>query len=257
MPNKKCTKCKELKPTTEFSRNKATKDKLRPCCKACDAIQRNKHYQSHKKESALYRKEYYEEHREEILLNAKRYTQTNKEEISTKRKIHYQSHRQEILDQSKRSHEKHKDNVIAYQKEYRKTHKEETIAYMKPYRRKYYQDNKNEINARHRAYAKTTNGKKAMRKGGAKYRALKFNAKNEDFCLNEILERDDYICQLCGKKTRPDFKNPSHPLYPNVDHIVPLSKGGEHTRKNTQCLCYRCNTQKHNTGTGDQLRMFG
>jgi 5-methylcytosine-specific restriction endonuclease McrA len=32
-----------------------------------------------------------------------------------------------------------------------------------------------------------------------------------------------------------------------VDHIQPLSKGGEHTRRNIQMLCKPCNSQKNNT----------
>ncbi|MBU2249718.1 MAG: HNH endonuclease, partial [Gammaproteobacteria bacterium] len=66
-----------------------------------------------------------------------------------------------------------------------------------------------------------------------------------------------YICQLCGVKTRPDIKNQYHPKRPELDHIVPLSLGGEHTKQNTQCLCRQCNMTKNNTGVGDQLRLFG
>lgn len=31
-----------------------------------------------------------------------------------------------------------------------------------------------------------------------------------------------------------------------LDHIVPLSKGGKHTRANVQPLCQRCNLKKYN-----------
>jgi len=106
-------------------------------------------------------------------------------------------------------------------------------------------------------YFQTDRGKSAMKKVQQKRRAVKLSAECEDFNSEEIFKRDGYICQLCGKKTRPDFKNCHHPLYPNLDHIVPLSKGGSHTKKNTQCLCFRCNTTKHNNKAGDQLRMFG
>ena len=70
-------------------------------------------------------------------------------------------------------------------------------------------------------------------------------------------DRDLMECQHCGKKTRPDFKNVHHPLYPNLDHILPLVKGGEHTKRNTQCLCHRCNLVKGMNEIGEQIRMFG
>lgn len=67
------------------------------------------------------------------------------------------------------------------------------------------------------------------------------------FSRNDVLERDGWRCQMCGCKTRPDW-NAHHPKYPNLDHIVPLSKGGSHTPENTQCLCKQCNIKK-----GDRL----
>ena len=45
-------------------------------------------------------------------------------------------------------------------------------------------------------------------------------------------------------------------IYPNLDHIIPLKKGGSHTRLNSQCLCHKCNIIKGSTGVGDQLRLF-
>jgi len=139
----------------------------------------------------------------------------------------------------------------------------------------YYQDNKIKIISRvtanakknklsiaeyqkqyHKWYSQTENGKAREREKWTRYRALKRGAIVETFSPNEVFERDGYKCQLCGCKTRPDFKNYRHPLYPNLDHIIPLSKGGEHSRKNTQCLCRLCNTKKNNRKVGDQLRLF-
>lgn len=71
----------------------------------------------------------------------------------------------------------------------------------------------------------------------------------------EVFMRDGYRCQLCKRKTRPDY-NVNHPLYPNLDHIIPLAKGGEHSMVNLQCLCRECNIIKGDKAMGDQLRMF-
>ena len=122
--------------------------------------------------------------------------------------------------------------------------------------KKWYEANPEKIAARHKKYSQTEAGKASIKKNRQKRRALKIGADCENFNPVEVLERDGYRCQACGKKTRPDF-NQWHPLYPHLDHIVPLSKGGEHTKQNTQCLCRECNLTKHNTGNGDQLRMFG
>jgi len=152
-------------------------------------------------------------------------------------------------------------------KQYRKDHKKETAER----RRKYHQENKEKISIRYKIYAdahkkekaayykqycQTDTGKAVRHKSKHKRRALKMKVKCENFNPLRVFERDKYRCQLCGKKTRPDF-NQWHPLYPHLDHIVPLSLGGEHSKRNTQCLCRLCNLTKNNTGKGDQLRLFG
>lgn len=51
-----------------------------------------------------------------------------------------------------------------------------------------------------------------------------------------ILLRDSFQCQYCGKT--------DHPL--TIDHIVPRSRGGEHTWENLITACSRCNSKKGN-----------
>ena len=34
------------------------------------------------------------------------------------------------------------------------------------------------------------------------------------------------------------------PDYPTCDHVVPLSKGGDHTYENIRLACWACNTAK-------------
>lgn len=94
------------------------------------------------------------------------------------------------------------------------------------------------------------------RRLGHERRARQRKATVEAFSPAYILKRDKYICQACGKKTKPKEK-PTHPLYPNVDHIVPLSQGGEHSKKNCRCVCASCNSKKCNGTLNDQLLLFG
>lgn len=49
-----------------------------------------------------------------------------------------------------------------------------------------------------------------------------------------IYARDGYRCRKCGRKTN-DLE---------IDHIIPISKGGKTTYDNLQTLCHRCNKQK-------------
>lgn len=56
-----------------------------------------------------------------------------------------------------------------------------------------------------------------------------------------IKKRDHYTCQICGDNIH---KNPD--LILEVDHIIPVSKGGETVEYNLQALCRTCNRKKSN-----------
>lgn len=72
---------------------------------------------------------------------------------------------------------------------------------------------------------------------------------------NKVFERDAWRCGLCGRKTNKNKRGTQHSLAPVVDHIIPLSKGGEHTYRNVQCACHECNSVKGADIVG-QLRLF-
>ena len=71
----------------------------------------------------------------------------------------------------------------------------------------------------------------------------------------KVFERDGWRCQECRKPTPRSRRGTYHPRAPELDHIVPLSKGGEHSYLNTQCLCRECNLRKGD-GPGGQLRLI-
>lgn len=59
-----------------------------------------------------------------------------------------------------------------------------------------------------------------------------------------ILERDKYRCYICGIKTPKKLRGTYEDNAPEVDHIVPLSKGGLHVESNLRCSCRKCNGLK-------------
>lgn len=87
------------------------------------------------------------------------------------------------------------------------------------------------------------------------YRARRLGAFVESFTPREIFERDAWRCGLCGKKIRQDVRHP-HPHSASLDHIIPLSKDGEHSRKNTQASHLVCNLRKGTRGS-QQLALLG
>jgi 5-methylcytosine-specific restriction endonuclease McrA len=69
-----------------------------------------------------------------------------------------------------------------------------------------------------------------------------------------VFMRDGWKCQICKIKTPRSLRGTYSDRAPELDHIIPLARGGSHTYKNTQCLCRRCN-QKKSTAIVGQLRM--
>lgn len=55
----------------------------------------------------------------------------------------------------------------------------------------------------------------------------------------KIKQRDNYTCQNCSISTFDEAN-----LLLEIDHIIPISKGGMSTEENLQTLCWRCNRTK-------------
>lgn len=86
-------------------------------------------------------------------------------------------------------------------------------------------------------------------------RAAKRGGASEPYTLVQIAERDGHRCGLCGDSVPMDAKVPDA-LAPTIDHITPVSRGGDDTKANVQLAHFRCNSVK---GARDvpQLAMAG
>lgn len=60
-----------------------------------------------------------------------------------------------------------------------------------------------------------------------------------------VFERDRWVCQLCGGPVPRSAKFPD-PLSASLDHIIPISRDGAHSYRNTQLAHFGCNSAKNN-----------
>jgi 5-methylcytosine-specific restriction endonuclease McrA len=70
----------------------------------------------------------------------------------------------------------------------------------------------------------------------ARRRAKLAGATVEVFTREEIIARDKATCYLCDSVTRLEMIH--------LDHVIPLSRGGDHSRANVRVACATCNLAK-------------
>lgn len=61
-----------------------------------------------------------------------------------------------------------------------------------------------------------------------------------------IFMRDGWTCRMCGRPTPPWYRSTNAPCAPEIDHIIPISRGGPHIESNLQTACRDCNIKKGN-----------
>lgn len=91
-------------------------------------------------------------------------------------------------------------------------------------------------------------------------RAQKLGLGGPEILLTYLIDRDSGQCRIpnCHFKTRKVTPLGSKgPRRPSIDHVIPLSLGGQHDLTNVQLAHARCNLSKHNRGSGDQLALVG
>jgi len=88
-------------------------------------------------------------------------------------------------------------------------------------------------------------------KASARTSARRSRVVVDRFTLDDIFERDRARCHLCGKKVVRSEAT--------MDHIVPVSQGGEHSLANVALAHRSCNSGKRDRymPNGEQLRLVG
>jgi 5-methylcytosine-specific restriction endonuclease McrA len=80
--------------------------------------------------------------------------------------------------------------------------------------------------------------------GGHRRRARKYGARYVPFKVADVLARDRWTCAICGIHTPPALRGTFEHDAPELDHALPLARGGEHSTANARCVCRSCNLTK-------------
>lgn len=254
---KRCSKCKEVRQTTNFGKLKKSKDGFRYECIQC----RSDYYKSNEEGIREKGKKYYEDNREKVLESTKRYKEDHQEWYRTYNKKYYTDNKDCIQQRVNNYHIKNRESILPKLKIYRINNKNKINELKKKFyiknkekinkeARKYYANNKERITESRKIYYE--NNKEKFIEGRKKYRlrnpgsstiykqVRKAREKKLKHTLKSVqwekIKKDfDYKCSYCGKAAVLE-----------QEHFLALSKGGEYAVSNIIPACKPCNSSKGN-----------
>lgn len=246
---KVCTKCGEFKSFNEFAKNSRNKtDGRQPKCKVCNKKYRLENVEKRKE----YDKKYTKRNSEYVRERKKKWHEMNIERIKENKKKYYQENKEYIQNKTKKWRS---DNPLRY-REQMKIRREQNPEYMIHWREKntnriieynkrIYWGNVEMFRKRAREFAKTARGREISFKSRMKRKSYKHKVYFTLFERKQILNRDNWNCQCCGIKVHDRSTGYwNTPDKAHIDHIIPISKGGNSEPDNLQVLCRTCNLTK-------------
>ena len=160
----------------------------------------------------------------------------NPEKYKDAKRKYRESHREKMIDATRKWKEENREQYDAAKKSWTKTHTEQC----KAQRAEYLIAHKDHEAERGKQYRQEH--AEQIRDKSRRRRAIKKGTATEKISSPQIYIRDGWKCGICLRSVDPALKYPN-PLSPSLDHIVPLSKGGTHTRDNVQLAHLACNVR--------------
>jgi 5-methylcytosine-specific restriction endonuclease McrA len=242
---KKCRICGEIKAFSEFYKRKETRDGYRAECKQCKAVRakeyRDEHVEEIKEKKARYRKE----NRELIKKSDKLYRQKNYDKIRNRQKKWNEKNKEKYLSYFHERYENNKDEILEQQRQFYKLNREKVLEQNKRWKMKNIERYRDYHQVYFKTYYNTPEGRENYYKNLVKRRSYKHKVDFKPFERKEILDRDNWTCKSCGCKVHDRSKgNWNTPDKAHIDHIIPISKGGNSESGNLQVLCRTCNLSK-------------
>ena len=245
---KKCPCCGENKPLTQFYKAKNRKDGHQVYCKVCINKKHKKNVEKNKEKNKSGGHNISKEKKcpscGRILLISEFYCDNSasdghytycKKCVNDKQHCDYMNNKQKYNEKQKKWRKNNPEKVNKQKERYKQRHPDadrlRAAKYRENNREKYLQ-------AKHRYY----NNHREQIIIDANKRREKINNISDgsitpDF-LKELYWGQNRRCNYCGCKLT--YKNR------NLDHILPISRGGMNTSDNVHWVCVGCNSSKHN-----------
>ena len=222
---KKCLKCCEEKPLTDFYKDRRAKDGLFSHCKSCV-------------------KKYYKENKQAIIERTKKYQQENKEAIRERKKKYNKENKEAIREKKKKYYQDNKEYFNKYRQENKEARRE--------YEKKWRADNKEVLNEKKKKYNKERYANDPEFRTSMQLRAqTKRLGKYKNTNTIDLIGCSAYeFWQINGSPSIEELRDL------HIDHIIPLSWFDLTNEDHVKVSCHYLNLQylssEDNISKGDR-----
>lgn len=148
-----------------------------------------------------------------------KWRKTKPQSFQASRRKHYSEHREEII-------------------VHRRKHRADNLEQFRSYGRQKYDQNRDKIRSQRKSnYLEREHLRATNQRGASRRRARLLAVLVDDIDPRVVFERDKGVCGICLTPVDPSSRW-------EVDHIMPISKGGLHAYVNVQLAHRKCNRSK-------------
>lgn len=201
-------------------------------CDECVGAKRAKdreYYERNREARKAKAQEWAAANREKRIAQQRQYREANAEQIKARKRRYNQEHADENRARAAAWQQANPERASELKAQYRERHRAEIRARSLA---RYYQlmaENPEKVRAWRRNWAKTKKGILANRAARSARRGAAYTAE----ALEWIAKLEDPLCIYCGR------------FATEIDHLVPITRGGTGELSNLATACRRCNARKN------------
>jgi 5-methylcytosine-specific restriction endonuclease McrA len=229
---KSCTICGQVKAISDFYWRppyNGRAGRYRGDCKACFGIRRDKYQRLNADKLSKARKKWVENNVDKVRANRRRHYEENRERLIAEQIERDKKRGEPRLAKRRIWVKKNRDKVREAQRRSDLRHRDARVAY----KSKWLKEN----SERTRVYARNRRARKQAAGGSHSV---------DDIRNIREVQRDKCAACRCNLKSKGE-----------VDHIIPLARGGTNDAGNLQLLCRPCNRRKHAKDPETFMRELG